>query len=79
VAESTFVLIVVPAVVIVVGAEQSVESTVGKIGSVTGGGLSVPACSENPTTATTPAFTMLISLVNVTVIVDWEPVTVGKP
>ena len=34
------------------------------------------SCSENPTTATTPVLTMLISLVNVTVIVDSDPVTV---
>ena len=32
--------------------------------------------SENPTTATTPALTMVISLVNVTVIVALDPVTV---
>ena len=65
-AAPTFVLIIVPDVVILLGMEQRETCP-------------MPACSENPTTATTPALTMLESLLNVTVIVDWDPVTVGNP
>ena len=45
---------------------SKIEVDSGSLGSVG----SVPACSENPTTATTPAETKFESLVNVTVIVD---------
>ena len=51
---------------------DSVEVAGFQVGTVT----TLPACSENPTTATTPAETPLKSLINLAVIVNVVPVTV---